>query len=204
MNAYFTQNSTTLGKFDEILEVADAQFPVNLILMVQGWLMEGDTATYTSEELLFGWESSIAAKANGGDFWQGADFNVQPYMTPIFNDQIGPVAFTPYNLYSGSLTVDDVSQVRLLNGEAYANEITPTFNGTYFTNVPQQPNDALSNADSMWFNGASNGIQFPPSMDDSPLEVYDDRLIVTNQYNYIGEATIPTSSLQYNQYQGTW
>lgn len=82
------------------------------------------------------------------------------------------------------MTTDNVSQLRLLNGEAYLNKITPTWNGTYYTQVPQQPNGALSNADTQWFNGASNGIQFPPSMDDSPLEVYDERLIVTNTYDY--------------------
>jgi hypothetical protein len=36
--------------------------------------------------MLFGWSSEIAAKANGGDFWQGADFSIEAIMTPILND----------------------------------------------------------------------------------------------------------------------
>lgn len=42
---------------------------MNLVYMVQGWLMESSWAQYTSEELLFGFNSAIADKANGGDFW---------------------------------------------------------------------------------------------------------------------------------------
>jgi hypothetical protein len=71
-----------------------------------------------------------------------------------------------------------------LNGEAYLNKITPTWNGTFYTNVPQQPNDALSNTDAAWFNGASNGIQFAPGLNQDPITVYNDRLINIDTFNY--------------------
>jgi|LauGreDrversion4_2_1035121.scaffolds.fasta_scaffold322546_2 hypothetical protein len=104
--------------------------------MVQGWLMEGATATYTSQEILFGWETTIAEKVNGGDFWQGADFDTYGWINVIYSTDDWLVANATYNLYSGSLTTDDVSQVRLLNGQAYLNKITPIFNGTYSSMVP--------------------------------------------------------------------
>lgn len=104
--------------------------------MVQGWLMEGATATYTSQEILFGWENTIAEKVNGGDFWQGADFDTYGWINVIYSTDDWLVANATYNLYSGSLTTDDVSQVRLLNGQAYLNKITPIFNGTYSSMVP--------------------------------------------------------------------
>jgi len=44
-----------LAKFNLVLEITDPLFPVNLIYMVQGWLLEGSQATYTTDELLFGW-----------------------------------------------------------------------------------------------------------------------------------------------------
>lgn len=48
MNAYFTNNTATLDRFQEILEV-DPDFSENLIYMVQGWMMEGPFVNYTSE-----------------------------------------------------------------------------------------------------------------------------------------------------------
>lgn len=94
-----------------------------MIAFVQGWLLEGAYATYTTDQLLFGWSSEIAAKANGGDFWQGADFSIDSIMTPILNDQMGVVATAQYGLYSGSFETDDVCAYRLVNGEAFVNKI---------------------------------------------------------------------------------
>lgn len=84
--------------------------------MVQGWLFEGAWRTYTSDELTLGWNSAVAAKSNGGDYWIGADFNIETWMTPIFTDSRGPMAYTKYGLYSGSFTIDNVSSYRLNNG----------------------------------------------------------------------------------------
>ena len=56
-------------------------------------------------------------------------------MTPIFNDQMGPVAKTPFGLYSGSDTTDNVSAIRLLNEEAYLNRIKKTWNGTDYSYI---------------------------------------------------------------------
>lgn len=136
-NAYFTNNATLLAVFDKYLMIGNTGFTENLALFIQGWMFEGGWRDYTSFELLYGWKSSIAAKANGGDYWQGADFSVQEWMTPIFNDNNGTVAGAPYGLYSGSFSIDNVSGIRLLNGEAYLNKLTPTWNGTYYTNVTQ-------------------------------------------------------------------
>lgn len=168
MNAYFSQNTATMTKFNSILGTPATLYE-DLILFVQGWLMESAWTNLTSEQLLFGWSSGIAEKANGGNYWQGADFSISGDMAPIFNDQFGPIANTPFGLYSGSFTTDNVSQIRLLNGEAYLNRIQETWNGTDFSAVPQQPNDAISNAESNWFGSASNGVQFPPYMNQDPI-----------------------------------
>lgn len=199
MNAYFTNNTATLDRFQEILEV-DPDFSENLIYMVQGWMMEGPFVNYTSEQLMFGWDSQIIAKANGGNYWQGADFNLETYMTPIINDVNGPLAKTPFGLYAGSFTTDNVSAYRLLNGEAYLNKLTPIWNGTYYTQTPQQPSGALANSESDWFDNASNGMQFPPNMNHDSLKVYSDRLITTETYNYEKTTQVPTSVLEIQKY----
>lgn len=86
MSAYYTQNLAVYDHFNKVLGV-DTNFVTNLVAMVQGWLMQGSWQTYTNEQLLYGWQSTIAAKANGGDFWAGADFNIETWMTPIFTDK---------------------------------------------------------------------------------------------------------------------
>lgn len=115
MSAYYTQNTVTLTKFTTILGV-DSNFPTNCVLMVQGWLFEGAWRSYSTRELAYGWYSDLAGKANGGDFWSGADFNIEQWMTPIFTDQQGPMAMTHYGLFSGSFSIDNVSAYRLNNG----------------------------------------------------------------------------------------
>lgn len=110
-----------------------ADFPENAIYFVQGWLFEGAWRNYTSGELVHGWDSKIADKANGGNFWEGADFDIETWMTPIFTDSNGPMAYTRYGLFAGSFTVDNVSGYRLNNKEAYLNKKIPIWNGTYYS-----------------------------------------------------------------------
>jgi hypothetical protein len=77
--AYFSNeyNVTTLEPFNLYLGIDSATFAANMVYFVEGWMMEGSWATYSNHKLFFGWTTSdIAEKANGGDFWQGADFNV--------------------------------------------------------------------------------------------------------------------------------
>lgn len=114
------------------------------------------------------------------------------------------MAHTPYCLYSGSFSTDNVSAIRTLNGQAYINKVTPVWNGTYFSNVTQQPNDGLSNSNSAWFNLTSNGLQFPPYMDKSSVKVYNDRLLMSETYDWSKIEVIPTSDLQVYQYLGSW
>lgn len=134
MNAYFAQNDTTMAEFYQYLGITKADnVPENLIFMVEGWLFDSSWTNLTSRDLLYGWQTPIADRVNTGDFWQGPDKSVSDWVVPILNDQNGPVANVPYGLYSGSFDIDNVSAIRLLNGEAYLNKLTPYWNGTYYT-----------------------------------------------------------------------
>lgn len=59
-------------------------------------------ATYTIEELLWGFETDVADKINGGAFFRGTDYRLVNTTTPIFNDQIGTVSEAYYGVYTGS------------------------------------------------------------------------------------------------------
>lgn len=76
MNAYFTQNTGLIAEFQSVLGT-DQFFPENMIYMIQGWMMEGSFRNYTTRDLVYGWESTLVNKANGGDYWQGADFDIE-------------------------------------------------------------------------------------------------------------------------------
>jgi hypothetical protein len=41
-------------------------------------------------------------------------------------------------------------------------------------------------------------------MDDSDLQVFDERLIISNTYTYEDTTQIPTTRLDINNYKGTW
>jgi len=56
--------------------------------------MQGYIATFTAQELMFGFTSEIADNVNGGDFWQGSMFDLSNINTPIINDQIGSISTT--------------------------------------------------------------------------------------------------------------
>ncbi len=57
---------------------------------------------------MFGFTSDIADNVNGGDFWQGNMFDLSNVVTPIINDQIGPISTTTTGLYTGTWSTDDV------------------------------------------------------------------------------------------------
>ena len=70
--------------------------------------MQGAIAKFTAQELMFGFTSDIADNVNGGDFWQGNMFDLSNVVTPIINDQIGPISTTTTGLYTGTWSTDDV------------------------------------------------------------------------------------------------
>jgi hypothetical protein len=74
-------------------------------------------------------KNSIAPQVNGGDFWQGSDFSITTDLTPIINDQVGPIKNATYGLYTGSFATDDISKIRIVNGQAYVNKLFKLWNG---------------------------------------------------------------------------
>lgn len=125
-------------------------------------------------------------------------------MTPILNDQMGVVSTSQYGLYSGSFETSDVCQYRLVNGEAYVNKIQNIWNGTYFTPIRQQPSGNVGFSTAQFFETATNGIQFAPAMNESDVQVYDDRTIYIDTYAYVRQDKVPTSDLKLNTYNGIW
>jgi len=57
--------------------------------MIQDYLFGGAISTYKIKDLVHGFESDVAERVNGGDFFMGDDFNLDKSVTAILNDQVG-------------------------------------------------------------------------------------------------------------------
>jgi len=59
---------------------------------LQEWLMQGAFATYTVEDLLYGFNSTLYTQINTMDLYTGTDSDVTELVTPVLNDHKGPVS----------------------------------------------------------------------------------------------------------------
>ena len=67
-------------------------------------------------DMIVGYETDVAANVNGGTFLNGDDFNLSPNTTVLTNDQIGYGTQIEYGMYTGSNGVDEIGQLRIING----------------------------------------------------------------------------------------
>jgi len=54
--------------------------------MVQELLLGGFSMKVKARDMIFGYDSPVAANVNGGDFFQGAEFALSSVVTPVLND----------------------------------------------------------------------------------------------------------------------
>ena len=54
--------------------------------MVQELLLGGFSMKVKARDMIFGYDSPVAANVNGGDFFQGAEFSLSSVVTPVLND----------------------------------------------------------------------------------------------------------------------
>lgn len=64
-------------------------FVLAMPYLIQDFLFEGAFVELTLNQMINGYETTIADKINGGDFFFGADFALSSAVTPIFNDKTG-------------------------------------------------------------------------------------------------------------------
>lgn len=136
VNAFAADDKTKLDIFTKAIGYDAKVFAEVMRYHIQTYTMGGALKTYTAEQLMNGYENDIAAKINGGQYYGGYDFSICNDTTPVFNDMLGSVSEATYGIYTGSNGVDEIAEVRTVNGEAFVNRIQNVWNGTYFTAVP--------------------------------------------------------------------
>lgn len=64
-------------------------FVVTCRKMIEAKIMNYGYATISVQDMLYGFETDVAAKINGGHFYQGNDFSLSNFTAPIINDMSG-------------------------------------------------------------------------------------------------------------------
>ena len=76
---------------------------------VEAYLLGDGMKTYENvKDLITGFDSPIASKINGGDYYAGDDFSLASATTPIFNEQIGVPSESKFVLKTGHSDIHDV------------------------------------------------------------------------------------------------
>ena len=200
--AYNTNNAANLKIFSDVYGYDAATLFEVMRYHVEAYIMGGGLKTYTDTSILIdGYEDDIASRINGGEYYGGYDFSLTNATTPVFNDNYGGVAEANYGLYTGSHGLDEIGEIRLINGEAYVNKITRVWNGTYFTDVPQNPDGTTGMKHAVWLDGVGNGMQLPPFVDtDSKLEIFDTKLIAKTTFTHADDSTIDGSDVTISKF----
>lgn len=93
------------------------------------------------------------------------------------------------------------------------NKLTQVWNGTYFTETPQQPSGNLGFEEALMFNGTTTGMQFPPrewsgaswnADGTKDLVVYDPHLMQVSTYKYLEDTTLGSKDLVLAMYNSSW
>ena len=204
--AYGSKDETMLQQFTTAYGGYDASTLFEVMRYhVETYTMEGSFSTYSgTDDLINGYNNTIADKVNGGQYYGGYDFSLSPETTPVFNEMFGGVSKGIIGMYTGSLSLDSIGQVRILNDEAYVNKAQQVWNGTYFSEVPQNPDGTIGMEGAQMFKGAGNGMQFPPFVDtDSPVEVYDSRLVKIVEYSHSDDDHVDGSDVTLSKFRAS-
>ena len=89
---YIKDDTETLEKYETLYGFTEhddeelASFIYNYRRFLQNKVFGGAFKNYTASDLVMGYENDVAAKANGGDYLLGDDFNLINATTPLMND----------------------------------------------------------------------------------------------------------------------
>jgi len=124
--------------------------------------------SYTANEMINGFYNPSADLLNGGNYYNGDNFNLRSWTTPIFHDTAGILNQTLYGMYTGANEESYIGYLRLINGVAAINKLQKVWTGTedtYIT-IKRPYNETAGQTVSTYsLDDVSYGMQFPPYME---------------------------------------
>ena len=171
---YFTKDTT---KTEEIQQAWGADFDMDTFVDGMRSVLEKKVfgsayADISVNDMFVGYKTDVADKVNGGTFINGDDFNLSPNCTVLTNNQIGYGSQVEYGMYTGSNGVDEIGQLRIIDGQAYANRKVALWNSTNFVNITiQSPFGSFKEKE---LDDVAAGMQFPPGVEtDDQIRIYN-------------------------------
>ena len=150
--------------------------------------------------MLTGWKSELVKNFNCTNYLLGDYWAIYNETTPIRNYVYGFQSKVDYGIYTGSNDLDEIGQVRMINGQHYVNKMSEIFNGTFQVNITQ--NDPKSSESQAKLKKVSSGMQFPPGIStDDQLHVYDSRNIKVMSYTH--DDTTDVDDLRLEKFKAT-
>ena len=185
--------------------VPEAQlFYIPMRAMVQEYTMGGAFVNMTISDMIFGFESKVAHKVNGGDFLWGNVFALQSPITPIFNDQVGTMSEQQMSFYPGTSEPKNAGIIKWQNGQTELNRIMTVFNGVNNFTVYKNLENELEASQTFYFNKTyTNGMQFMPKIfndvqDLNVLNVFDQgNLMLVSYENSTRNTSGAVNTLRY-------
>ena len=153
--------------------------------------------------MINGFENPSAALLNGGDYYNGDNFNLRSWTTPIFHDTAGILNQTVYGMYTGANNADYIGLLRLINGVADINKLEKVWTGTedtYFTIKRPYNATAGETVSTYSLDDVSYGMQFPPNMDQGKIKAFNERTIDIEEFQYDSESKLDGTELTLYKY----
>lgn len=120
---YFSQNQTIFDSFADIIDYDIPTFVETMFDHIEVWLLNGPTATLTMDQILNGYENPLLDKVLGGDYLQGANYDLLTDVLPVFVDKKGPISEAKWGTRTGAIETSDVCSIRFMNDQPYVNKL---------------------------------------------------------------------------------
>lgn len=133
--AYFTNNASAVEVFNTVISYDLFAFVENMFTHIEDWLLHGSFDSMNSDQMINGYTNPIVDRIIGGDWEQGADFDLTDTVLPIFNYDKGAVSGQKFGVRTGAIDKNDICSIRFINDVAYINKYQTIYNGTGYTNV---------------------------------------------------------------------
>jgi len=207
MVGYFTQNQTIYNLLNLGITYDLDTFIETMMLHIETWLLQGSTMELTQEQIINGFENPLYDTINGGDYLQGANFDLEKNVLPVFNNMEGALSEAKWGMRNGDLLQSDVCSIRFLNDQPFINKLQSIYNGTGYTSVTQQTGGLSGLHNGEMFDMATTGIRFPPfldSEDDPSVRMYMPHIMKIKEFKKSSEHNIGEGALPIYIFSADW
>ena len=211
ITAYLTGDTTTYNEYTSYYAITDATFDLTTMISSLRADMEKRFfgpmfQDYTISDLLNGFESSDAnnlSEIASNSYYDGDLMYLRNLTTPIYHNMYGIMNVTSFGMYTGSNGLTEIGNLRIINENSDVNKREMAYNGTGVTNITlSRPLTGSKTYKDISLDKVSYGMQFPPSMSQDDVKVFNARAIDIDHFQYDTEEKLGDKDLSLYKFQG--